>query len=107
MSPQQTESFNLNDVFNFGQSSGPKNESSGLSQSLIQDSLNSLQSMFDTNVVDESPKSPPMSGIVVSDSAPVIPTTRSYIAYPLSIPDTSGNLDLNLIQVSIFDLKLR
>jgi hypothetical protein len=102
MSPPQNESFNLSDMFNLGQTSTAKNtESTGLSQSLIQDSLQSLQSMFDSNIVDESPRSPPMSSIVVSDSAPVIPTTRSYIAYPLSIPDTSGNLDLNLIQVSM------
>ncbi|KAI6176090.1 hypothetical protein M3Y97_00761100 [Aphelenchoides bicaudatus] len=100
MSPPQNEPFNFNDVLNFGASSAPKTatKSSGLSDSLIQDSLQSLQSMFDTGIVDESPKSPPMSGIVVSDSAPVIPTTRTYTAYPLLIPDTSGNLDLNLIQ---------
>jgi hypothetical protein len=69
-----------------------------ISPSLIKDSLQSLQSMFDSNIVDESPRSPPQSGIVKSDTAPVIPTTRGYIAYPLSIPDTCSSLDLNLIQ---------
>lgn len=106
MSPpqQQNETFSLTDILGgkFSQSSTTKSTapSTSVSSSLIQDSLQSLQSMFDTNIVDESPKSPPQSGIVVSTSAPEIPTTRGYVAYPLSIPDTGSSLDLNLIQVS-------
>lgn len=103
--PQQNEPFSLTDMLGkLGQPSVTKTSapSGSLSPSLISDSLQSLKSMFETKIIDESPKSPPQSSIVVSDSAPVIPTTRGYIAYPLFIPDTCSSLDLNLIQVRQF-----
>lgn len=107
MSPPQIESFSLDNMLGrFGQTNTAKSSapSGSLSPSLIHDSLQSLQSMFDTNIVDESPRSPPQSGIVVSDSAPVIPTSRGYVAYPLHVPDTCSSLDLNLIQVGFSTL---
>ncbi|KAI6221168.1 hypothetical protein M3Y95_01012100 [Aphelenchoides besseyi] len=99
-SPIIDESFNLSDVL--GNLTQPINAPSGsVSPSLISDSLQSLQHMFDSNdprIIDESPASPPSHAVVVSDSAPVIPISRSYVAIPLIVPEPCSSLDVNLIQ---------
>lgn len=101
-SPPREEQLNIGELFSHLSQPSDNAGLKKMNSAVINDSIQSLQSIFAPTLVEESPASPPPGGVVAGD-APLIPTSRPYVAIPLFVPD--AQLDLNLIQVSLLVLR--